>query len=469
MNIAKCKQMSLELPDVNVMTFSDFTHGLFAANYPQCKQSDITSIVNTLRLMPQTTMLNDFIDKLAITNQQDKMTALTLFTNANLDFVIQTLSTIQKADYALESMVVQNTLYTDQNNPYDFDAILINGVQNMPVPILCTILEYMNRYHCNLFMTGSPQETVYDFNMAYENAMNVLSAYPGIQLIRITDTYKISDDIRHFMHMDQTAKIDSIKAVHMNTTYDTPLKELLTSAIGLNTDYLKSKIESKQPVLILARSKSDIAEIKQVLNEQYITAYPNLKILDLSVIQAVQTTYGEVASKYYHNFMSKYPNGVTVIQFFYDLYNFMTYEQNSNGTPNAKTQIAIDKEKLPAFLESHRNIFTDNNAVFAVKDIIQAVIDIESETIRLHNKHIRDNAVIDTSDADIILSTIHTAIDIRSDNVMIIMRNFNEKIDENLYRVAISRANKSECIIFMNYGPFEISYQRYLKLHSVVK
>src|SRR5574344_2154859 len=33
MNIAKAKQTAKELPGVNVMTFSDFTHGIFTANY----------------------------------------------------------------------------------------------------------------------------------------------------------------------------------------------------------------------------------------------------------------------------------------------------------------------------------------------------------------------------------------------------------------------------------------------------
>ena len=48
MNIAKTKQMQTELPGVNIMTFSDFTHGIFNANYPECELSDTASIANIL-------------------------------------------------------------------------------------------------------------------------------------------------------------------------------------------------------------------------------------------------------------------------------------------------------------------------------------------------------------------------------------------------------------------------------------
>lgn len=467
MNIAKCKQMSAEFPAVNIMTFSDFTHGIFMANYPQCEQSDITSIVNTLRLQPPSAKLNDMIGKLSIANQQDKMTALALFTNANIQFVTDTIMSISKTDYALESMIVQNMLYYLPVNPYDFDEIIINGVQNMPISILCSILEYANISKCNLFMTGCPDETIYGFNMACQNTMNILSSYDGVDIIRINNADKISSDIKNFLNMNRSASIDNVQYMGITADYDTSLHDLIHNAMGLHTSYLVNKLNEKKPVLILARSKSDIAEIKSLLIEEYKPVYPGLNILDLSMIQYVQTCYGEIASKYYEKFVSRYPSGLTVGQFFFDLYNLMAYEQNSGGVPNTKTQLAVDKDNLFMFFNINRSKFPDNSTVLPVRDMIQSVIDIESNAVKEHAEYVKNNANIVTDGADIILSTIHTAIDIRNDDVIILMRNHNEKtIDDNVYRVAISRANKSEYIIFINYGHFETTYQKYLKTHT---
>ena len=84
MNIAKTKQMQEELPNVNVMTFSDFTHGIFQANYPMCESSDTASIANILRLQNRDNLTNEFINKLSLINPQDKVTLLTLFVNSHL-------------------------------------------------------------------------------------------------------------------------------------------------------------------------------------------------------------------------------------------------------------------------------------------------------------------------------------------------------------------------------------------------
>ena len=91
MNIAKVKQMKKELPDINIMTFSDFIHNIFIANYPSCQLSDINSIANELRLYNTNSTIKEFINKLSITNPQDKMTLLTLFVNNHIDDIFNAL------------------------------------------------------------------------------------------------------------------------------------------------------------------------------------------------------------------------------------------------------------------------------------------------------------------------------------------------------------------------------------------
>lgn len=467
MNIAKTKQMQEELPNVNVMTFSDFTHGIFQANYPMCESSDTASIANILRLQNRDNLTNEFINKLSLINPQDKVTLLTLFVNSHLQYVIDKLCEIRKSEYALESMICQNQIYYMDKNPYDIDSILINGVHNMPIPILCTILEYANMYGCNLFITGSPEETIYEFNMAYNNAMNVLSSYTQkhIDIIRLNQTQKMSDDIKNVLNMKPSVKISNqnVTAAHMTVNHDIPVKNMVLAAMGVNAPYLKDKLNEHQQVLILARSKADISDIKQVVTDCYIPLFPNLKILDLTYIQAPSTSYGTLMSKNYSDLAIRYPNGITVGQFFFELYNILSNEITNTESPYTKAQYESDKDNAQIFASNNLYKFGNYSTIYNVKDIIELLINIESEAIQTHTQNIKENTILDISGADIILSTIHTATDIRSDNVIVFMKNVSDKIDNGIYRVALSRANNTEYIIFANYGKFDIPHQKYLQ------
>lgn len=467
MNIAKTKQMQEELPNVNVMTFSDFTHGIFQANYPMCESSDTASIANILRLQNRDNLTNEFINKLSLINPQDKVTLLTLFVNSHLQYVIDKLCEIRKSEYALESMICQNQIYYMDKNPYDIDSILINSVHNMPIPILCTILEYANMYGCNLFITGSPEETIYEFNMAYNNAMNVLSSYTQkhIDIIRLNQTQKMSDDIKNVLNMKPSVKISNqnVTAAHMTVNHDIPVKNMVLAAMGVNAPYLKDKLNEHQQVLILARSKADISDIKQVVTDCYTPLFPNLKILDLTSIQAPSTSYGTLMSKNYSDLAIRYPNGITVGQFFFELYNILSNEITNTESPYTKAQYESDKDNAQIFASNNLYKFGNYSTIYNVKDIIELLINIESEAIQTHTQNIKENTILDISGADIILSTIHTATDIRSDNVIVFMKNVSDKIDNGIYRVALSRANNTEYIIFANYGKFDIPHQKYLQ------
>lgn len=459
MNIAKSKQMSAELPGVQIMTFNDFTHGLFSANFPQCKLSDVNSIANSIELQPASALHSDFVHKLRISNPQDRATLLTLFVNMHLDFVTQTLCSIQKADYALESMVCQNQIYQMRVNPYNIDALIINGVHNMPIPVLCTIIEYVNRYHCNLFMTGSPTETIYEFNMAYGNAMNILSSYSdkNIDIIRLLQPKKMSRDILNTVNMMPTPSLSTVSCDSFTVNDNSDIDGIMRSAV--NIPYVKTAIKSHRPILVLARSKSDINSIKQALTD----SYPGLKITDITAPAVPSSCYGKLAVKFKDKLSSCYPNGITTVKFFYELYNIIKNEENTTENENIRTQYHTGADSLMQFMTDNLTKFSGPDYVHTVYNIIQILIDIESGITQMYMDDIRNHAVTDISDADIVLTTIHAAIDIRMDHALIIMHNFNERIDANLYRVALSRANKSEHVVFINHGLFEVAYQQFIK------
>jgi hypothetical protein len=249
--------------------------------------------------------------------------------------------------------------------------------------------------------------------------------------------------------------------------HDIPVRNMIQQSMGVNTTYIKDRLDKNEQLLIVARSKADISDIKQVITDCYQPLYPGMKILDLTTIQAPNTSYGTLMAKHYSGLCVKYPNGISVGQFFFELYNILSQEISNTESPYTKSQYEYDKDNATEFAAKHLNKFGDYNTIYDVKTITEILINIESTLIQEHSENIKNNVIIDLSEANIVLSTIHTATDIRCDNVVVFMKNMIDKIDTSVYRVALSRANKSEYIIFANYGMFETQYQKYIKTHLI--
>ena len=467
MNIAKSKQTELEMPGVNCMTFSDFTHAIFAANYQGYELSDEKSIINTLKLCDNTPFRQTFLEKLSIVNSQDRACLLTVFVNNHLDEIEAELSAIHKIDYTLESMICQNRMYQLANNPFHLDEILVNGVHNMPLHTLCCILEYASMYGCRLFLTGMPDETIYDFNMAYGKAMNMISSYMntlGVGVVRLPSV-KMSPDIQNTLLQTENASINmtNVQAAHVTAKYLTDPTEMLQQALVNDSDYIDRKLANHEQILVLARSKSEIYDMKNVIMNHFAQKYPNMVVADLTGIQPPTSVWGTVLTKYYASLKTAYPQGIDKIELYRRLWLMLTNEIKNAPSKHMK---AIYQQSQTDLSHLANSAWTQND--YKKKPVIariQNVIDEESRQIQAYNQHIKDNIVLDLSSADIIFSTIHSATDIRCDNTVVYLKNFSDIVDENVYRIALSRANKSEYLIFVNADNFDVPVQYYLKHH----
>lgn len=467
MNIAKSKQTELEMPGVNCMTFSDFTHAIFAANYQGYELSDEKSIINTLKLCGNTPFRQAFLEKLSIANSQDRACLLTVFVNNHLDEIEAELSAIHKIDYTLESMICQNRMYQLANNPFHLDEILVNGVHNMPLHTLCCILEYASMHGCRLFLTGMPDETIYDFNMAYGKAMNMISSYMntlGVGVVRLPSV-KMSPDIQNTLLQTENASINmtNVQAAHVTAKYLTDPTEMLQQALVNGSDYIDRKLANHEQILVLARSKSEIYDMKNVIMNHFAQKYPNMVVADLTGIQPPTSMWGTVLTKYYASLKTAYPQGIDKIELYRRLWLMLTNEIKNAPSKHMK---AIYQQSQTDISHLANSAWTQDD--YKKKPVIariQNIIDEESRQIQAYNQHIKDNVMLDLSSADIIFSTIHSATDIRCDNTVVYLKNFSDIVDENVYRIALSRANKSEYLIFVNADNFDVPVQYYLKHH----
>lgn len=469
MNIAKVKQMRSEIPDVNIMTFSDFTHNIFACNH-HCEVTDTNSVINLLRMIPQTENIRNLTTIMAMSNQQDRSLMLTLFVNRHLKETIEILETIGKTDYTLESIIVQNEMYS-ANTPYNIESIIINGAHNMPVHTLCAVLEYANRFHCNIFMTGMPEETIYEFNMAYPAAMNILSAYSPekrIDIIHINRLKKMSKEIHAVCNMLPISSIKgAVSMTNMNTDEKEMTEKLAYTAAASSIFYIEDKIANGEQVLILARSNSEIARIKKTLTDMLARDSVSPYLLDLTEIQYPDLMYGTIAAQIYNDLMTRYPAGITPGQLFYEIYNIIAKNiETTDADAPIQTRYQYNKEQITNFTTRYFDKeLGATNKVQSVPSLIHKLIEIEADITKQHIATIENNTTLDISHADIILSTIHTASDLRCNNVVAILHNFNNNFNRNVYRVALSRANKTEHVIFINHGTNKTDYQQYIEDH----
>lgn len=469
MNIAKAEQMKKEIPDVINMTFSEFTDGLVKLNHPELEDSDMESIANLMRISFNDELSTKFIETMSISNPRDKATLLTCFVNNNIDEVINRLRKIKKSEHTLNSLIAQNKMYFMNKTPYNIESIIINGVQNVPVHTLCAIIKYSFINKCNLFMTGLPNESIYDFNMSYKNSMDTISAYSkiGIDIIRLEGA-RIEKAITDLIDLKPMAVIpkDIVNYSVINTNYDAPPEEPIYKAIEQHYPYIENLIDQKEKLVILAKSKKELGYAKDKLTKMLKEHGKSAIISDVTGCQCPTTTYGIVASKNYKRIANKYPNLITVQQFFYELYELLTEKIANEENKYEKLRYSDDRENITAFVEENMDTFVDYNASYNVLQIIYMLINIE-ETQRKHNEEvIKQSMMIDISDSDIVLSTIHACVDTKRDHALILMKNNTENINETLYRVALSRASKTERICFINYGTFTTTYQKYLQIHS---
>lgn len=463
LNIAKSKQMIKELPKgLQIMTFCEFTHNMFRENELDIGLSSEDALLNAIR-MKDPDLDSDskaFLQRLSIRDPKERNTMLSLFVNQHIDAVHNLLKQTNKISYMLEALMCQNQMYRFKKDPYNADAIIINGVHNMPVPILCSVIEYAYKRKANLFITGTTNETIYDFNMAYSNTINVLSSFSSknVEIIRLTQS-KIHKDISDAMDMKRTQGLERVKAKHvfLKESDDDPIKSAFSDSI---IKYINMRLKRKEQILFLARSNSDIHRIREIIEEN--CSMENKTIIDLTDFQIPKTTYGEILSKNKKLIANRFPSIKrkklkVILDALYD------YEIRQAKSPKQRQIYEQDKKNTEQFVNNVFESLPDKKASYTANALINECIEYENDQWKKYMKQAEKTDPPDFSAADLIYSTIHSAIDIRSDHTIILFNDINEEKNKPLYHVALSRANESEYVIFLNSEKNTSQYYSYIK------
>ena len=464
MNIAKTNDVKRQLPSISALTFNDFINGIFVENFPGILPSNEQSVIDMLRLLHDECNSGDLLENIMNKNVYSRNIMTALWVNKHINETIKILYCIGKADTRLQALVCHNR-HATLRDPYGAKAIIVNGVHNMPLPILCTILLYSQAHRCNLFVTGAPEETVYEFSFAYDGAMNMLtSKSSNLHVIRCMNKTAIAEPIAALTDMQKhdfiSPSVIDYRIYEDSNRNPATMNNVIAEMLS-DRGYLRAKLSRRDPVLIMANYKQDLTAVKNAVMNMLEKDFPEAVVSDLTRIQNPPAIYGRQLVKYAAGLRNRYPNGIKMGELFAELYNILAYEASAD-MPELAWKYNAQMQSLPEWAEARVARFGGYDAKYEVFDAIKLIIDIEAEDIQEHIDNMHDSASINSENADVIFSTIHSAIDIRKPNAIIIIRSAKDVPDIPLRKVAMSRAANTEFLFFINEKPIRDPYQQYL-------
>lgn len=447
------------VPDITVMTTQDFIDALYCANYQNhiISTDDIMSASIKLITDNPDAETEEFIKILDMADSQNKIILTSLFANNHKDKLLSILDkTCQRLRFTTEA-ICQNTTYSMPNNPFDFNALIMNNVSNTNIPTLCTILGYANRYHSNLYLIGSPEETIYSFQASYRKSLDIIasqSSNGNIGIIRLNDDPDTNPDIIKFMRMKplkDKSIISTQKILVQNISNDAAIVNAFENKIG----YITTKLNEGKRVLVCAPYSHLLETIKPVLEK----TYPNAKIYQASqrFNPPMRLHFGALMS-IYDELVKKYPNTISIGDFYFEIV------KRRIPIAHFKNKREMTKEEInnfkTSFADKSLTYLGDYDTKLTIKDIYIKLIMYECQALQEYYGAMKKHKT-EESDfaADIVLSTIHTAIDMQYNNVVVILPDqFIRGLhfascgtEELMYQrnVALTRATESEHIILL--------------------
>ena len=458
------------VPQVQTLTTQDFIDQLYCANYSNCwlatddmlsANIKLDAIVDKRNLTPEEAELVKILD---MADSQDKAILISLYANNHKDALLD-LTKNYRLRTSVEA-ICQNTTYSMPNNPFDINAIILNNVSNVSIPVLCTIIGYANRYHTNLYLVGAPEETIYSFQASYKKALDIIASFStdkNIGIIRLENNKNTHPDIPKFMKMKpiQDKSIISIEKISAEgISNDTALKK----AFDNNINYITEKLNNHERVLICAPYSRMLEKIKPILEKTYPSAniYQASQKFDLPMRINMKTMMD-----IYDDMSKKYTNDTSMADFLFDIVKRKIPIEAYNKTDRAMTSEEINQFRA-TFDAGILRFCGQYNNKFDITTLYRMLLQGECATLNEYYAEMKKHKTVDSNfAADIVLSTIHTAIDMQYSNVVIILPDqFIRGLhfascgtEELLYQrnVVLTRAKNSEHIILLpreNKSPF---------------
>ena len=479
---AAADNISAKNPNIHSMTIARMIHTIYSANFPQHELSSIDTIINSLDIYyHDDDIANAFKNRLkAIAKTENNgFTSMNNFIEYHYDEVIAILNTIKQTSLELEIIICYQQI-DNLIEPADLTSkyLIVDEVQDNSIFDFIYTLKYVNKHKESLFIVGDCSQTLYEFRAANPKALNVLESSGVFATYQLQINYRSNQEILDFANValqnieaNQYAKIqlqaNSLSKVTEQSFTDkvhfnyhrllkiTDFNDSLGSIFAVDIKpYIDAKLAAGEQVAFLAFTRNHIYKMQNILQG----LYPDKKIINLVPDKMYNTViFSEFIKKYWNEVQFIPTKSITVIvgQAIINKLQFLTYNYDK-VLPIVQKMLAQWRADQQAIIDSWQNQYmsgqmSQNDFLNNVKESMLQ-FEIRNNAIKqalLSARNEENKKSQNANDADLILSTIHSAKGLEFDNVVVLYRNESTLAEDKkrMYYVAFTRAMKSEYIL----------------------
>lgn len=468
--------------NVHSFTIASMIHSIYELNFPSHELSNIDTVINSLMIyFPHDPLAEKFRKKLIgiKRNDRDSFTSMNNFIEYNFTDVMHMLDTIQQTSLELEIIICYQQI-DSLKEPADITSkyLIIDEVQDNSIFEFIYTLKYVDKHKESLFIVGDCSQTLYEFRASNPKALNILEGSGIFTAYQLQVNYRSTQEILDFANVvldnieaNQYANIqlranslNPVTASSFQTAVNFQYAQMRTlkdfnDAIGpifANNvfDYVKSKLDAGEKVAFLAYTRNHVNIMKETLEH----LFPDKNIISIVPDRMHNSTIFSEFIKNYWNEIKFAPTQsliATIAQcILHRLPNITRDEIKSRPfVQKLINQWAADETMtISAWVNQYLSgqMSLDDLMQNTKENMLQFEIKYNALKQALLSQRNNDNKNSqDVNNADLILSTIHSAKGLEFDNVVVIYRsdNFIDEETKRMYYVAFTRAMKSEYIL----------------------
>jgi DNA helicase-2/ATP-dependent DNA helicase PcrA len=469
-------------PMIHSMTIARMIHTIYAANFHGHELSSIDTMMNTIDIyFPGDDFAYAFRRKLynIWKNEPDSFTRMNNFVERHYDEVMKVLDTIQQTSLEMEIIICYQKIGTLQE-PTEVQSkyLIIDEVQDNSIFEFVYTLKYIDKHKESLFIVGDASQTLYEFRASNPKALNVLEGSGVFATHQLQTNYRSNQEILDFANVvlsdieaNQYAHIqlqaNSLAPVTAQSFQDkvtlhyerlnkiSDFNDVLPALfLGDISKFIDAKIAAGEQVAFLAYTRRHVYMMERLLKKHY----PNLNIVNLVPDKMFNSTVMSMFIRKYWDQVQFVPTKsimAVIVQEIIHYLDFLVYDK-SKSLPQIQKMLSewvSDNRNVVASWQSQyqAGMITQQQFMDNVRDnMLQFEIRRNSIRQSLLSARNQENKQTDAvKNANLILSTIHSAKGLEFENTVVIYKAENSMDEEKkrMYYVALTRAMKSEYVL----------------------
>lgn len=469
-------------PSIHSMTIARMIHTIYTTNFKGHELSSIDTMINTIDIyFPHDDFAYAFKNKLysIAKNDRDSFTRMNNFVEHHYDEVMTVLDTIKQTSLEMEIIICYQKIET-LKEPAEVQSkyLIIDEVQDNSIFEFVYTLKYVDKHKESLFIVGDSSQTLYEFRASNPKALNVLEGSGVFATYQLQTNYRSNQEILDFANValadieaNQYANIqlqaNSLAPVTAQSFKDkvtlhyeklekvSDFDDAMMSAFVTDVyKFVDAKIAAGEQVAFLAYTRNHVYKMQELLKKHY----PNLKIANLMPERMFNSTVMSMYIKKYWNQIRFAPTKSIVniiVQEIIHYLDFLVYNKNKSQGQVQKMLnewVTENKSLISNWQNQYQNgIITQEQFMNNVRDnMLQFEIKRNSLRQSLLSVRNQENKELNAmEEADILLSTIHSAKGLEFENTVVIYQAKNDMDEEKkrMYYVAFTRAINSEFIL----------------------